>query len=215
MHHYLVNTLNVCVWNTETVSVLNNPLSDKVELDQNGALVFPPGENHDVLLHQTRMIDALVFSPDGKKLVSGSGGGQVEMWDVETGAVLTSLTEQNLREPIAALSFSSNGVLIAIGSNKRIRVMGGSKPVLLREVSGGVETLVFAPDSTLLVTGLRNGRIELWDVESGDKLTTLDGHSEPVGTLVFSPDRKTLVSTGQDGTILVWDWEEVLTGSDR
>ncbi|MDE0638695.1 MAG: sigma-70 family RNA polymerase sigma factor [Candidatus Poribacteria bacterium] len=192
---------NVRVWNTETGSALNIPLSDKVELDQNGA---------DALIHITPIISALVFSPDGKKLVSGSGGGQVEMWNVETGAALTSLTEQNRREPIASLSFSSNGVLLAIGSNKRIRVMGGSNPTLLRELSGGVETLAFVPDSTLLVTGLRNGGIELWDVESGDKLITLDGHSEPVGTLVFSPDRKTLVSTGQDGTILVWDWEEVL-----
>lgn len=195
---------NVRVWNTETGSALNIPLSDKVELDQNGA---------DALIHITPIISALVFSPDGKKLVSGSGGGQVEMWDVETGAALTSLTEQNLWEPIAALSFSSNGVLLAIGSNKRIRVMGGSNPTLLRELSGGVETLAFVPDSTLLVTGLRNGGIELWDVESGIKLTTLDGHSEPVGTLVFSPDRKTLVSTGQDGTILVWDWDEVLKGT--
>ena len=205
---------NVCVWNRETGSVLNNPLSDKVEIDQNGALVFPPGENLDVLLHQFRMISALVFSPDGKKFVSGDGRGQVEIWDVETGAVLTSLTERNLREPIAALSFSSNGALLAIGSNERIRVMGGSKLTLLREIDGGVETLVFAPDSLVLVSGLRNGGIELWDIESGDKLTTLDGHSEPVGTLVFSPDGKTLVSTGQDGTILVWDWDEVLKSSD-
>ena len=204
---------NVCVWNRETGSVLNNPLSDKVELDQNGALVFPPGEDIDVLLHQNRMIGALVFSPDGKKFVSGTDRGQVEIWDVETGAVLTSLTEQDLRDPIVALSFSSNGALLAIGSNKRIRVMGGSKLTFLREIDGGVETLVFAPESLVLVSGLRNGGIELWDVESGDKLTTLDGHSEPVGTLVFSPDHKTLVSTGKDGTILIWDWDEVLKGN--
>ena len=203
---------NICVWNTETGFVLNNPLSSKVKLDQDGALVFPPGENHEDLRHQTRMISALVFSPDGEKLVSGTDRGQVEVWDVETGAVLTSLTEQNLREQITALSFSSYGTLLAVGSNKRVRIMGNNKLARLKEVPQGVEALVFVPDRNVLVTGLRNGVIELWDVESGDKLITLDGHSEPVGTLVFSPDHKTLVSTGQDGTILVWDWEEVLEG---
>ncbi len=204
----------VSVWNTETGAVINNPLSDKVQLDKNGALIFPPGVILDDIL-PLRMIRALVFSPDGKKLVSGSDQGHVEMWSVETGTVITTLSDQTQRESIAALSFSSNGLLLAIGSNKGIRVMGGSKLTLLREFSSSVESLVFAPNSTVLATGIRNGGIEIWDVESGDKLTTLDGHSEPVGTLIFSPDGKTLVSTGQDGTILIWDWDEVLKGTDK
>ena len=199
------------VWNTETDTFFNIPLSAEQNIDQDGNLVSPPG----ALPPQTsEWIIALIFSPDGRKLVSGTLGGQVEMWDVESGVVLTSFTVQNpRREQIKTLSFSSNGVLLAAGSTDRIYVMGSNKLTLLREIDGGVETLVFAPDSTVLVSG--NGAIELWDVESGDKLTTLDGHSEPVKTLVFSPDGKTLVSTGHDGTILVWDWDEVLKGSDR
>ena len=197
------------VWNTETNTFFNIPLSAEQNIDQDGNLVSPPG----ALPPQTsEWIIALVFSPDGRKLVSGTLGGQVEMWDVESGVALTSFTVQNpRREQIKTLSFSSNGVLLAAGSTDRIYVMGSSKLTLLREIDGGVETLVFAPDSTVLVSG--NGAIELWDVESGDKLTTLDGHSEPIETLVFSPDGKTLVSTGQDGTILLWDWDEALTGS--
>ena len=197
------------VWNTETNTFFNIPLSAEQNIDQDGNLVLPPG---GFLPPTSEIISALVFSPDGRKLVSGTLGGQVEMWDVESGVALTSFTVQNpRREQIKTLSFSSNGVLLAAGSTDRIYVMGSSKLTLLREIDGGVETLVFAPDSTVLVSG--NGAIELWDVESGDKLTTLDGHSEPIETLVFSPDGKTLVSTGQDGTILLWDWDEALTGS--
>ena len=201
------------VWNTETDTFFNIPLSAEQNIDQDGNLVLPPG----ALPPQTsEMIIALIFSPDGRKLVSGTYGGQIQMWDAERGVVLTSFTVQNpRREQIKTLSFSSNGVLLVVGSTDRIYVMGSRKLTLLREISGGAETLVFAPDSTVLVSGLRNGAIELWDIETGIKLTTLDGHSEPVKTLVFSPDGKTLVSTGHDGTILVWDWEEVLKGSDR
>ena len=78
-----------------------------------------------------------------------------------------------------------------------------------------VKVLVFSPDNRILVVGLGYGKIELWDMKTGDKLTTLEGHSRAVQTLVFSPDGKTLVSTGQDGTILVWDWEEVLKSLKR
>ncbi len=197
------------VWNTETGTSVNMPLSDELNFNEDGYLVSP----HGAFFPQLPEISALEFSTDGEKLVSGTWKGQVDMWDVESGAALTSFTVQNPgREQITTLSFSSNGVLLAAGSTDRIYVMGSSKLTLLREIDGGVETLVFAPDSLVLVSGLGSGVIELWDVESGDKLTTLDGHAKPVETLVFSPDGKTLVSTGQDGTILVWDWEEVLKG---
>ena len=52
--------------------------------------------------------------------------------------------------------------------------------------------------------------LELWDLATGEKITTLNGHTQPVETLIFSPDGKMLVSTGQDGTILIWDWQEAL-----
>ncbi len=38
-------------------------------------------------------ISALVFSPDGKKLVSGTMDGNIQMWDAETGTGLIFLTE--------------------------------------------------------------------------------------------------------------------------
>ena len=162
-------------------------------------------------------ICALAFSPDGKKIVSGTIGRKIQMWDAETGAALTSLIAQNPnQELIGALAFSSNGEMLAVKNyGPGIRVMENSKLTRLREGrfgDGNCETLVFVPDSAMLLIGLSNGKIELWDVESTDKLITLDAHSEPVRTLVFSPDGKTLVSTGQASTILLWDWEEVLEG---
>ena len=198
------------VWNIEMDSFLDIFLLEEAHINQNGDLVFPQGAMPNRLSEAT----ALIFSSDGKKLVGGTTDGKVQIWDTETGVLLTSFTEQNPRpETITALALSSNGSLIAAGSNKRIRLLGSHKQIGLKEIRHGVETLVFSPDSTMLVTGLRNGGIELWDLAKGEELTTLDGHAEPVGTLVFSPDGKTLVSTGHDGTILLWDWEEALKGA--
>jgi WD40 repeat protein len=163
-------------------------------------------------------ISALVFSPDGKKLVSGTLGGNVQMWDAETGVPLAPFFEgqgldkdtNTYQDPIKALAFSSDSTLLAVGSEKQIRLLGGRKQIHFKEVPRGAISLAFSPDNTVLVTGLRTSEIELWNLASGDKLTTLKGHTGQVETLVFSPDGKTLVSTGTDGTILVWDWDEII-----
>ena len=101
------------VWNTETDTFFNIPLSAELNIAQDGNLIWPPGGFPPPT---SEIISALVFSPDGRKLVSGTYGGQIQMWDAERGVVLTSFTVQNpRREQIKTLSFSSNGVLLAAG----------------------------------------------------------------------------------------------------
>ena len=163
-------------------------------------------------------VSALAFSPDGKKLVTGTREGDVQMWNAETGVALTSFIEldgfSNTVAPIRALVFSPNGALLAVAKDEGIYLLGSNKEIHLKERHHrGARTLVFSPDSTVFVAGLRYGNIELWDLIKGNKLTTLNGHTEEVKMLAFSPDGKTLASTGADGTILLWDWDEVLAGT--
>ena len=163
-------------------------------------------------------VSALAFSPDGKKLVTGTREGDVGMWNAETGAAVTSSIEldgfSNTAASIRALVFSPNGALLAVAKDEGVHLLGSNKEIHLKERHHrGARTLVFSPDSTVFVAGLRYGNIELWDLRTGNKLTTLNGHTEEVKMLTFSPDGKTLVSTGQDGTILLWDWSEILNGA--
>ena len=204
----------------------------------NGDLAIPPGRR----FRPMPMISALAFSPDGTRLVSATMEGQVQMWDAEMGIELTSLVEQDpdgakhevkdggmtvtvsYKDPIFVLAFSPNGKRLAAGSQKQIRLwnMGtgnwgkGISSINNRkdgrEVFQGSKALVFSPDSTVLVNGNRTGKIQLWDITTGDEPITLNGHMEGVETLQFSPDGNTLVSAAQDGTILLWDWNEIITG---
>ena len=202
------------LWNIEKEGSFDISLSDP---DMKNVPNIPP----DVRLNITPRISALAFSPDGKKIVSGTMGGNVQMWDTETGVPLAPFFQgqgldkdtNTYQDPVTALAFSSDSTLLAVGSQNRIRLLGSQKQIRLQEVPHGTRALVFSPDNTVLVTGtnagVRHGDIELWDLTTGNKLTTLNGYRASLETLVFSPDGKTLVSTGTDGTILVWDWDEI------
>ena len=206
------------LWNTETGTNLDISLLDARDPNGNGELIPPIG----AMLPQTSQLSALVFSPDGKKLVSGTVDGKVQMWDAEIGVALAPLlagqrepnkTSINYRNTITTLTYSSDGTLLAVGSEQKIHLLGSRQQPRLKDVPRGTKSLAFFPDDTVLLAGLRNGSIELLDMTTGERITTLNGHTATVETLVFSSDGKTLVSTGRDGTILVWDWEEAIKRS--
>jgi len=205
------------LWNTDTGDELNIPLIDWTRVDWEADINNIP------------YITALAFSLDGTTLVSGSDQGKIQTWNATTGEALVVIarpTEHENLQRIAALNFSPDGTLLAAGSHGHIHLWEVDTGNTLLSVNtehkrGNVtfqsdpEPLVFSQDGTILVNGLANGAIQLWDVTTGDALDVLDGHTQKVETLVFSPDGQMLVSTGEDGTILLWDWDEILAGSSK
>ena len=211
---------NIRVWNTVITNkgvFLDIPITEDVPVNENGNGELPLGLPLHGLHHLAAEISALVFTPDGKKLISGAMNGQVQMWDAETGVPLAPFLEGDdpasmvdgnrisFRDAITALAYVADKGLLAIGSYRGTRLLGRHRQIGLKEIPRGARQLVFSPDRTVLVATF-GSRIELWDLATGDKLATLDGHTALVDTLLFSPDGKTLVSAGRDGTILLWDW---------
>ena len=58
--------------------------------------------------------------------------------------------------------------------------------------------------------------MKVWSVESGECVTTLEGHSDGVNSVSFSPDGQWIASGSEDNTVKVWSVESgecVFTGS--
>ncbi len=87
---------NIHVWNTETGETFDISLDmlsiDVSHLDQNDINKIPDNIRSEISAFKPD-INALVFSPDGKKLVSGALGGKVEVWDAKTGVSLARVFE--------------------------------------------------------------------------------------------------------------------------
>ncbi|MER3478427.1 MAG: hypothetical protein C4287_20615, partial [Leptolyngbya sp. ERB_1_2] len=65
--------------------------------------------------------------------------------------------------------------------------------------------VVLTPDGQTVIGGGANQTIKLWNIETGNVLTTLSGHRDIVRSLVLTPDGKTLISGSGDRTIKIWD----------
>lgn len=69
------------------------------------------------------------------------------------------------------------------------------EPRLLRSDSGGVLAMSFSPDSRRIVAGMSDGRLVIWDVESGDILQDwADAWDIKFGFVHFSPDGQAILS---------------------
>ena len=52
-----------------------------------------------------------------------------------------------------------------------------------------------------------SGAVKLWDVETRERIATLEGHGESVHSVAFPDDGATLASGAWDGTALLWDMQ--------
>jgi WD40 repeat protein len=152
-------------------------------------------------------VNALVLSPDGETLISGSADKTIKLWDLTTGQVIRTLTGHT--SFVNALTISPDGSTLVSGSADRtIRVWDVPTGKQLRVLTGHtsfINALAITADGTTLVSGSADKTIKLWNLTTGKLLRTLTGHSSFVNTVAISSDDRILASGSADQTIKLWD----------
>ena len=158
-------------------------------------------------------IESIVFSPNGKKLVSGGGRGnqrgEVIVWDTETGKPLT--TRDGLSERIVHVAVSADSKVAAAGADGILRVWNQdltSEALRFRADPLSLSGVACAPDRFTLASAGRSGRISLWNSSAGLETLTLPARGV-METVAFNPKGRYLAAAGAPlGNPRVWNLDD-------
>jgi WD40 repeat protein/transcriptional regulator with XRE-family HTH domain len=156
----------------------------------------------------TDIVITLAFSPDERRLASGSLDGSIKLWDIESGAALWSDWQA---KGTLCLAFAPHGRLLASGGDDaRVHLwdLHSGTPLETLPHPGAVFALAWSPDGRLLASGDFAGTIRIWQRQPTGParcMQTLSEHNNWVRGLAFASDGSRLASASWDGTVKLWD----------
>ncbi len=155
----------------------------------------------------TDEVTGVAFSPDGRRILTGSQDKTAKVWDAATGQELFAL--KGHINGVSSVAFSPDGRRILTGSwDKTAKVWDADKGQELFALKGhinGVSSVAFSPDGRRLLTGSQDGTAKVWDADKGQELFSLKGHTDQVFSVAFSRDGRRILTGSNDNTAKVWD----------
>ena len=134
-----------------------------------------------------------VYSPDGKRLATGSEDHAIRVWDVATGKLLTKLVGH--QGPVWTVAFNPDGRRIVSSSEDRTfrlwdATTGQSLAVLGSNEGEPTVPALFSPDGKWIATG-GGKEIRLWDGMTGQPLGVLGSHEHTIARMAIIRGRST------------------------
>lgn len=150
----------------------------------------------------------VAISPDGKTLAACGERETLVLFDESTGDVIQR--SKGHTGDVNRVIFHPNGhLLISGGLDQQIIIWslpdGIQKTVLDAQTKVGA--LAIHPKGHLLASGGTDNTISLWDMDSHQKIQSLEGHEDTISDLAFSPNGQLLASASYDKTARLWDVE--------
>jgi WD40 repeat protein len=131
------------------------------------------------------------FSPDGKTLASTGADKNIRLWSLENDT-LKKLTIHKDRVNAVAFqsSVSKNGYIFAsagtdrnvqfwsLTNNGKLTPLTNTNLLPNQQHTGPINSLIFSPDSKVLVSGSADGTVKVWDAATRQLIQTLPENSE-------------------------------------
>ena len=159
-------------------------------------------------------VNAVHFSPDGKRIVTGGSDQTARLWDLQ-GKQLAVF--KGHEDAIEVVQFSPDGQRIATGGGIGTGIspaIGKNGVVRLWNLQGNqlatfwhkarVETMQFSPDGQRIAV-FDMHTTHIWHLRQGNQLATFPRQQGRVKAVQFSPHGKHIATLGEDNAIRLWN----------
>jgi len=174
-----------------------------------GKVLFTMGAHENWVL-------GTVFGADGKRIVSVGRDRAAKLTDAASGGFLENVNL--LRGELSAVARHPNKEIVVIGGDERVpyiylmdrpKVMKiADDTTLVRKLdrqNGAIAALAWSPDGNLIAVAGAAPEVNIYDAETGARVSQCKGHTAGIYTVAFSPDGKLLATGGFDGMARLYD----------
>lgn len=159
-----------------------------------------------VLNTHTEGIKFVAVTPDGKRALS-AGWDALRVWDLENGRCLHVI--KGHMGSLSEVSIIANGSrAVSVDKQDTLRVWDLEKGMDVQTNEATPNTASWMPGGRFILSGDEDGALRKWEIETGECLDELKGHSIPVTAVSMTPDGRVAVSGDSEGVLRIWDLEE-------
>uniref|UniRef100_A0A0G4H9G1 Small-subunit processome Utp12 domain-containing protein n=1 Tax=Chromera velia CCMP2878 TaxID=1169474 RepID=A0A0G4H9G1_9ALVE len=144
-------------------------------------------------------LDSLALNRDGEWMAIASAElGQVVVWEWQSESYV--LKQQGHHFGVLCCAFSPAGSLGRLGTKAASQDLSASLGGGGSRGGGGS-----AGGGHVVATGGQDGKVKLWNTQSGFCFVTFADHQGPVNAVTFTPQASGVLSASQDGSVRAYD----------
>ena len=149
----------------------------------------------------------LAWSPDGKRVASGSADHTAQVWDARNGN--NEKVYALHQDWVYGIAWSRDGNYIASGSFDRTAQVWDATTIKLlipyRKHTDHVLCVAWSPDGKYVVSGSADLSAQVWEAATGNTVSNYKNHSSDVMAVSWSPNGSQIASGSRDRTVQVWE----------